>query len=109
MLFKMKHKYQEGEPGAGGGGETPTVAELQAQLATANASVQKLEAKQVEILGEAKTAKEARRIARWFRRGFLPQSGLEDAGQRVPCGRRPRGSANAARSLAANRSRKPRA
>jgi hypothetical protein len=66
MLFKMKHKYQEGEGGAGGtggGGDTPTVESLTVLLATANTSITKLEAKQVEILGEAKTAKDARRAA----------------------------------------------
>jgi hypothetical protein len=60
----LKPVYQDAEGGEGGtGGGEPTVAELQTQLAASKASVTALEAKQVEILDEAKQAKTARRAA----------------------------------------------
>lgn len=64
----LKPVYQEGAGGDGGTGgaggtEGPTLEELQAQLETLATSNAALTAKNVELLGETKAAKEARRAA----------------------------------------------
>ena len=53
----------EDEPGAGGGEGSPTVEELTTQLAEATKSIDGLKAKNDELLGETKKAKNAKRDA----------------------------------------------
>ena len=66
-MFILKHKLQEqennGEQGSGGGGETLTVEQLQAQLAEEKKQTESMRLKMDELLGETKKAKDLRRQA----------------------------------------------
>jgi vacuolar-type H+-ATPase subunit I/STV1 len=61
-MFKVKNRFMEEEPGAGGG-EGASLEDLTAQLAEANKNIEGLKSKNDELLGETKKAKNQKREA----------------------------------------------